>query len=90
MAGTAPHKNGNHTQTMYGEELRQQKEQCRDPLHTLSHRKRQIHYVTPMLNDAHRKTYQNTLTNMVPERVRTITTATYEAVDTDQEYTLSE
>ena len=27
---------------------------------------------------------------MVPERVRTITTATYEAVDTDQEFTLSE
>ena len=25
---------------------------------------------------------------MVPERVRTITTATYEAVDTDQEFTL--
>ena len=27
---------------------------------------------------------------MVPERVRTITTATYEAVDTDQEFSLSE
>ena len=27
---------------------------------------------------------------MVPERVRTITTATYEAVDTDQEFTISE
>ena len=32
----------------------------------------------------------NILTNMVPERVRTVTTATYEAVDTDQEFTLSE
>ena len=32
----------------------------------------------------------NMLTNMVPERVRTITTATYEAVYTDQEFTLSE
>ena len=27
---------------------------------------------------------------MAPERVRTITTATYEAVDTDQEFNLSE
>ena len=27
---------------------------------------------------------------MVPERVRTITTATYEAVDTDQEFIISE
>ena len=27
---------------------------------------------------------------MVPERVRTITTATYEAVDTDQKFSLSE
>ena len=26
---------------------------------------------------------------MVPERVRTVTTATYEAVDTDQEFTIS-
>ena len=43
-----------------------------------------------MFNDAHRKTYQNTLTNMVAERVRTITTATYEVVDTDQEFNLSE
>ena len=32
----------------------------------------------------------NILTNMVPERVRPITTATYEAVDIDQEFTLSE
>ena len=32
----------------------------------------------------------NILTNMVPERVRTITTATYKAVDNDQEFTLSE
>ena len=32
----------------------------------------------------------NTLTNMVPERVRTTTTATYEAVNTDQESNLSE
>ena len=32
----------------------------------------------------------NILTNMVPERVRRIITATYEAVDTDQEFTLSE
>ena len=32
----------------------------------------------------------NILTNMVPERVRTITTETYEAVDTDQEFTISE
>ena len=31
----------------------------------------------------------NMLTNMVPERVRTITTATYEAVYTDQEFTIS-
>ena len=31
----------------------------------------------------------NILTNLVPERVRTITTATYEAVDTDQELTIS-
>ena len=30
------------------------------------------------------------LTNMLPERVRAITTAPYEAVDTDQEFTLSE
>ena len=30
----------------------------------------------------------NIITNMVTERVRTITTATYEAVDTDQEFTL--
>ena len=30
------------------------------------------------------------LTNMAPERVRTITTATYEAVSTDQEFTISE
>ena len=44
----------------------------------------------PRLNDAHRKTYQNALTNMVPEPVRTITTASYEAVDTDQEFTLTE
>ena len=63
---------------------------AKTPPHTLGHRKRQIQYVTPLLNDVHRKTYQNTLTNMVPERVRTITTATYEAVDTDQEFTLSE
>ena len=27
---------------------------------------------------------------MVPERVRTVTTATYEAVDIDQEFTISE
>ena len=27
---------------------------------------------------------------MVPERVRTVTTATYEAMDTDQEFTISE
>ena len=32
----------------------------------------------------------NILTNMAPERVRAVTTATYEAVDTDQEFTLSE
>ena len=32
----------------------------------------------------------NILIKMVPERVRTITTASYEAVDTDQEFTLSE
>ena len=32
----------------------------------------------------------NILTNMAPERVRTITTATYEAVSTDQEFTQSE
>ena len=32
----------------------------------------------------------NILTNMVPERVRTVTTATYEAVDTDKEFTISE
>ena len=32
----------------------------------------------------------NMLTNMVPERVRTITTPTYEALYTDQEFTLSE
>ena len=32
----------------------------------------------------------NILTNMVPERVRTVTTATYEAVDNDQEFTISE
>ena len=32
----------------------------------------------------------NKLTNMVPERVRTVTTATYEEVDTDQEFTISE
>ena len=32
----------------------------------------------------------NILTNMLPERVHTITTATYEAVDTDQEFTLTE
>ena len=32
----------------------------------------------------------NILTNIVPERVRAITTATYEAVDTDQKFTLSE
>ena len=30
------------------------------------------------------------LTNMAPERVRTITTATYEAVSTDKDFTLSE
>ena len=32
----------------------------------------------------------NIRTYMVPERIRTITIATYEAVDTDQEFTLSE
>ena len=32
----------------------------------------------------------NILTNMVPERVRIITTVSYEAVDTDKEFTLSE
>ena len=32
----------------------------------------------------------NLLTNMVSERVSTITTANYEAVDTDQEFTISE
>ena len=32
----------------------------------------------------------NILTNMAPERVRTITTATYEAVSTDQKFTISE
>ena len=32
----------------------------------------------------------NRLTQLVPERVRTITTSTYEVVDTDQEYTISE
>ena len=32
----------------------------------------------------------NIIINMVPERVRTITTASYEAVDTDHEFTLSE
>ena len=32
----------------------------------------------------------NILAQLAPERVRTITTATYEAVSTDQEFTLSE
>ena len=32
----------------------------------------------------------NKLTQMAPARVRTITTAAYELVDTDQEFTLSE
>ena len=32
----------------------------------------------------------NILKNLVPERVRTITTETYKAVDTDQELTLAE
>ena len=32
----------------------------------------------------------NILTNMVPERVRTITTVTYQAVDTEQEFIISE
>ena len=36
--------------------------QHQDPLHTLDHRKRQTHYVTPLLNDTHQKTYQNALT----------------------------
>ena len=36
------------------------------------------------------KLTNNILTNMVPERVRTITTATNEAVDTDQEFNLTE
>ena len=30
------------------------------------------------------------LTNMIPERVRTFTTATYEALDPDQGFTISE
>ena len=50
------------TQQMYGEDLRQQREQHRDPLHTLGPMKRQIYYVTALLNDTHRKTYQNALT----------------------------
>ena len=36
------------------------------------------------------KNEQNVLTNMVQERARTVTTATYEAVYTDQEFTISE
>ena len=32
----------------------------------------------------------NILTNMLPERVHTVTTATYEAEDTNQEFTISE
>ena len=32
----------------------------------------------------------NKITQMVPARVRNITTATYEPMDTDQEFTLSE
>ena len=78
------------TQRRYGEELRQQKEQCRKPQHTLGLRKRKTHYVTPLLNDAHRKTYQKKLNQMLPARVRTITTSTYEPADIDQKFTLSE
>ena len=47
---------------MYREELMQQKEQRQDPLHTLGRRKRQTHYMTDLINDAHQKTYQNALT----------------------------
>ena len=67
-----------------------QKEQRRDPLHTLGPRKRQTHYATPLRNDAHQNLPERTnciLTNIVPERVRTVTTATYKAVDT--EFTIS-
>ena len=65
---------------------------AKTPLHTLDHRQRQTHYVTLLPNDPHRQTYQHTnniLAQLAPERVRTITTATYEVVSTDQEITLS-
>ena len=46
--------------------------------------------MTPLLNNSHRKTFQNALTNMIPERVPTLTIATNESMQTDQGFTLSE
>ena len=50
--------------------------------------------MTPLFNDALQENIpertNNILKNIVPERVRTVTTATSEAVDTDQKFTISE
>ena len=74
--------------------IKAQQEQRRGPLPTIYPRNRKTHYVTPLYNDGHRKTTPedtiNTLTQMVSARVRAITTAAYELVDTDMEFTLSE
>ena len=78
---------------MYGDELRQQREQRRDLLHprpqeeadslcdTFAERSSSV--ILPEQTN-------NVLRGMAPERVRVITEATYEAVATDQEFTLSE
>ena len=76
---------------LYEEELRQKTEQRRDSLHTLCHMKRKTHYVTQRCSPENlQERTNNILTNMVPDRVLTVTTATYEAVDADQEFTISE
>ena len=82
------------TQQRYGDELKQQKEQHRDP-HTHPRPQDEADSLCDAFAQRSSSTNlpehtNNILTNMAPERVRAVTTSSYEAVDTDKEFTLSE
>ena len=83
------------TQQRYGDELRLKKELRRDLLHTPGHRKRQADSLCDSFAQRSSSANlpeqtNNVIAGMAPERVRIFTEATYEAVATDQEFTLSE
>ena len=95
----SPNATTTSTQQRYGEKLRQQRE------HRQDHKSKHLIEVStthPRLQEeadslcdsfsqrCSPELTNNIVTNMVPERVRTITTTAYDAVDTDQEITLSE